>query len=215
MIPLIELFLDLEENRDAVNAISFVKQPAIEKNFIALSQQTYTFETVDQDQKIIVGYALIPNKKILRGTKEDPFHIFFKEQTVKDASHLYLSKLNGNNTTVNHNKAVSGVSVVESWIVEDPKNDKINNYNLEAIKGGWAVIMKVDNEEVWEDVKKGTYLGLSIEGIFSDRAVSVDLESEAPKSALEQVLEVAKKDVKDMTPEEAEGLLKIVNEVID
>ena len=62
----------------------------------------------------------------------------------------------------------SGVSVIESWIVEDTEKDKTALYGLNAVKGAWAVTMKIDNDKVWEDVKAGKYLGLSIEGMFSD-----------------------------------------------
>ena len=44
--------------------------------------------------------------------------------------------------------------------------DKLNLYGVKPIEGAWAVIMKVDNDEVWNDVKLGKYLGFSIEGIF-------------------------------------------------
>ena len=29
--------------------------------------------------------------------------------------------------------------------------------------------MRVENDEVWENVKKGNYLGFSIEGFFTDK----------------------------------------------
>ena len=74
----------------------------------------------------------------------------------------------------------SGVSVIESWIVEDPAKDKTALYGLNAVEGAWAVTMKIDNDEVWEDVKSGKYLGLSIEGMFSDRAEDIE-EVEAAK----------------------------------
>jgi hypothetical protein len=83
----------------------------------------------------------------------------------------------------------SGVSVIESWIVEDPQKDKTALYGLNAVEGAWAVTMKIDNDEVWEDVKSGKYLGLSIEGMFSDRTEDVEeVEAKSILSELKKLL---------------------------
>ena len=39
-----------------------------------------------------------------------------------------MKNLNGNNATIEHERPVEGVSTIELWIVEDPKNDKSNIY---------------------------------------------------------------------------------------
>jgi len=203
----IELYIDETNIEDGVDAISFVKQPAIEENFVALSKHEVAFKSINDEKRIIVGLALIPEKKIYRRNGDKEFNIMFSKETVKKASHLYLKKLKANNTTLEHEKEVQGVSVVESWIVEDVKNDKSNIYNLNAVEGSWIVIMKVDNEDVWQDVKKGTYLGLSIEGIFSDKKEVM--------SAIDEVLTICDKNVDDMTEKEAEGLLNIIKKLCD
>jgi hypothetical protein len=61
------------------------------------------------------------------------------------------------------------VHTVESWIVEDSKNDKSNLYGYELPKGTWFVSMRVNNDEVWERIKSGELKGLSIEGYFVDK----------------------------------------------
>jgi hypothetical protein len=60
------------------------------------------------------------------------------------------------------------VYLTESWIVEDKAKDKTALYDLNAPEGAWAVAMRIENDEVWEDVKAGKYLGFSIEGIFNE-----------------------------------------------
>ena len=165
----IELYIDDTNIEDGIDAISFVNSPAIEENFVALSKHKVEFKSIDDEKRIIVGLALVPDKEIYRRQGDKEFNIIFSKETVKKASHLYLKKLKVNNTTLEHEKNTDGVSVVESWIIEDVKNDKSNVYGLNAVEGAWAVVMKVDNDKVWNDVKDGKYLGLSIEGIFSDK----------------------------------------------
>lgn len=188
-MDLIELFINEDEANDGISAISFVKQPAIEENFVALSQQKVEFKAIDDDKRVVVGLALIPNKEIYRRQGDYEYNIMFSEDTVKKASHLYLKQLNNNNATLEHEKDAEGISVVESWIVEDVDTDKSKLYDLNATKGSWVVVMKVDNDEIWKDVKDGTYLGLSIEGIFSDKEV---------KTSEEQIEEVKEEMLEEM-----------------
>ena len=183
----IELFIDEENINDGVQAISLVEFPAIEENFVALSEHKVEFKAIDDDKRIIVGLALVPNKKIYRRSKDYEYNIMFSEQTVRKASEIYLKNLRNHNTTLEHNNLTTGVCVIESWVVEDTEMDKSNLYGLNAVKGAWVVTMKVDNDDVWKDIKEQKYLGLSIEGMFSDR-----IEDMSKKDNAEEILEQIK-----------------------
>jgi hypothetical protein len=82
---------------------------------------------------------------------------------------------------------VKGVSVIESWITEDTKHDKINLYNIEPKVGGWAVRMKIYNDNEWQKVKAGEYLGFSIEARYSgledylEQSKQIDIIEEVTK----------------------------------
>ena len=53
--------------------------------------------------------------------------------------------------------------------------------------------MKIDNDAVWQDVKDGKYLGLSIEGIFSEgEDLSKDIEDMTEEEALQAYKEIKK-----------------------
>jgi len=177
-IDLVELFIDENESDNGIQAISFVESPAIEENFIALSKHKVEFKSIDEEKKIIIGLALVPDKPIYRRKDDYEYNIIFSKETVRKGSELYLKNLRNNNTTLEHQQLTSGVSIIESWIVEDTEKDKTALYNLNAVVGAWAVVMKVDNESVWEDVKKKKYLGLSIEGVFSQSKESMSKDED-------------------------------------
>ena len=210
----IELFIDESKEEDGIEAISLVEFPAIEENFVALSKHKVEFKTVDSEKRIIVGLALVPNKLIYRRKKDYEYNITFSTETVRKASELYLKRLKNNNTTLEHAEFTGGVSVIESWIVEDPEKDKTALYGLNAVKGAWAVTMKIDNDEVWEDVKAGKYLGLSIEGMFSDNVEDVE-EIEAA-DVLEQIKNMLKQELVEyphfMYDPKSGAKVKIMNE---
>ena len=167
-LDLIELFIDDEKSDNGIQAISLVESPAIEENFVALSKHKVEFKAIDEDKRIIIGLALVPNKPIYRRKKDYEYNITFSKDTVRKGAEMYLKSLRNNNTTLEHKQLTSGASIIESWIVEDTDKDKTALYNLNATKGSWAVVMKIDNEEVWKDIKDKKYLGLSIEGVFSE-----------------------------------------------
>lgn len=191
---IIELFIDEEGLFSGIDAISIVEKPAIEEHFIALSEEKEVkLAEVDKEKKILMGAALIPNKNIYRRNGEDEYYIYFSEDTVRKASELFLMRGNQNKSTLEHQAELNGLSVVESWIVEDKVHDKSRKYGLDMPVGTWMVSMKVNNDEVWDDyVKSGKVKGFSIEGYFTDEvAMSQIANLEEENEAKQILLEVA------------------------
>jgi hypothetical protein len=156
-----------------------------------LSKHEVELKEVDNEKRILMGAALIPNKQIYRRVKDKEFYIFFSEDTVRKASELFLMRSNQNNATLEHEKKMlEGMSVVESWIIEDEKTDKSRLYNFNLPKGTWMISMKVNNDEIWNKVKAGEVKGFSIEGYFIDKyemSLQVDEEEEIIKRLKELI----------------------------
>ena len=177
----IELYIDEENEFSGIEAISVVENPAIEEDFIALKKQQVKLAEVDKEKRILMGAALVPNKKIYRTNGEDEYNIFFSEDTVRKASELFLSRGKQNNSTLEHDVKLRGLSVVESWIIEDKKKDKSRKYGFNLPIGTWMVSVKVNNDEIWNDfVKEGKVKGFSIEGFFADKL------DEGPKESVKE-----------------------------
>jgi len=186
---IVELIIDEKEDLSGVEAISVVEFPAIEENFIALNQQLQLAK-VDDEKRILMGAALIPNKNIYRRNGEDEYYIFFSDATVKKASELFLMNSNQNNATLEHQKKINDLSVVESWIVEDTEMDKSKKYGLNAPVGSWMVSMKVNNDTIWNDfVKTGKVKGFSIEGYFADK-LEMSLQKEQEDELIEKIKQI-------------------------
>ena len=99
------------------------------------------------------------------------YYIYFTRETVKKASELYLMRGNQNNATYEHFEKIEGLTLVESWIVEDKEKDKTAFYGMDYPIGTWAGSFKVNNKDIWENyVKTGKVKGFSIEGYFADKA---------------------------------------------
>lgn len=161
----IELFI--KEENDGVFAISLVDSPAIEESFVALSKKGIELKVIDEERRVVVGMALVPDKRIYRKMKGVEFNIFFSKETIAKTQELYMRNLNVNNVTTEHEKAIEGATVIESWIVENKKMDKSNIWNLDAPEGAWVIMMKINNDDEWQQVKDNSYNGFSIEGAYS------------------------------------------------
>jgi hypothetical protein len=169
-MEIIELLIDENKIESGINAVSVVESPAIEENFVALKKHEVELKEVDGEKRILMGAALVPNKQIYRKNGDKEFYIYFSEDTVRKASELFLMRANQNNATLEHEKKMlEGMSVVESWIIEDEKQDKSAKYGFNLPKGTWMISMKVNNDEIWNKVKAGEVKGFSIEGYFVDK----------------------------------------------
>jgi len=178
MEKIIELIIDEENEFSGIEAISVVENPAIEEDFIALKKEPVMLAEVDAEKRILMGAALVPNKKILRRGSDEDYYIYFSEETVRKASELFLKRGYQSNSTLEHNEKLEGMTVVESWLVEDEKKDKSRKYGFDVPVGTWMVSMKVYNDDIWKKVKDGEVHGFSIEGYFADNA------NEGPKDTL-------------------------------
>lgn len=167
---IIELILDEDQEMTGVEAISVVENPAIEEDFIALKSEEIKLAEINKEKRILMGALLVPNKPIYRRSGDNEYYIYFSKETVAKASQMYLVNGNQNNSTMEHQYDLKGLSLVESWLVEDEVHDKSRKYGMNVPLGTWMGAVKVNNEEVWNDyVKTGKVKGFSIEGYFADK----------------------------------------------
>lgn len=190
MLNVIELIIDPKDAQSGIDAVSVVESPAIEENFIALSKHEVELKEVNAEKRILMGAALIPNKKIYRvNAKKEEYYIYFSEDTVRQAMELFFKNGNQSNATYEHKDAVKGMTVVESWLIEDEVHDKSKKYGFSLPKGTWMISMKVDNEDVWNDVKAGKVKGFSIEGYFADK-LEMSLEQQRKHETINKLKEL-------------------------
>lgn len=184
---LIELIIDEKDEMSGVDAISVVATPAIESNFVALKSEEIKLAEVSNEKRILMGAVLIPEKPIYRRNGDDEYYIYFSKDTVNKASQLFFKNGNQNNWTLEHNKSIKGLTVVESWIVEDAQKDKSAIYNLSVPVGTWMASVKVEDDTIWNEyVKTGKVKGFSLEGYFADKLETKKELSKQP-NVIEQI----------------------------
>ena len=189
MIPVYEAVFK-EGETQGIYALSVVENPAMEDLWVALSEQPQQIEfaKVDEDKRLLLGAALIPNKKIYRNIDGNEFYITFSEATIEKLAHEFFKNQANNNSSLEHEVKLEGMSVVEGWIVEDPDNDKSNAYGKKYEKGTWVTMMKVDNDEMWEKVKSEEIKGFSIDAVLGLTKLNLKSEIEMTNEVKDSIV---------------------------
>ena len=204
---IVELVIADDSQELAIDAISLVNSPAIEQDFVFFGKEknNLTFAKVDEEKRMLVSPALIPNKQIFRydPNTDSEYYVYFSPETVRKASELYLKHNNHHKATHEHNERVSGVLTVESWIKEGD-SDKSKLYGYDLPNGTWFVKMKIDNDDLWQEIKQGNLRGISIEGYFTNKFEQMQRQKPTTEQILSALNEIIKESKTELKAEKVE-----------
>lgn len=196
-LPVYEL--KINETADSfVDAIALVDSPAIESDFLAFSQQQkgLTF-SVDDEKQELIGAAMIPDMKIYRNSPDGGYYVFFSKDTIRNIAQVFFKKGFQGNMNLDHESDKPADSYIyQSYIVDNSKGISGPN-GLNLPDGSWVVGAKVDNPDVWGDIKSGKRKGFSVEGIFellkADFDKAIDKEQAEIRDLLNQLKQIIKR----------------------
>jgi hypothetical protein len=183
-LPLYEMMIgDTIEGEEEVDFIALVEYPAIQKNFLAFSQQFVEpsqgeskedFRTVgfnkfnieNQEQRIVTGALMIADLPIYRRDEDEEYYVSFSAAEIKKIVQRFFKKGYQSKVNVEHSTPVDGVFMFESFIIDREKGIMPPKGFEDISNGSWFGSFKVDNEKIWNEVKAGTFKGFSVEGLF-------------------------------------------------
>lgn len=151
-----------------VNAIALVEEPAIESNFIAFTKEYKLEEFVKNDDKMeLIGVAMIPNQLIYRLDKktQEEYEVYFSTQTIRQIAQEYFKSGFQHNMNIGHTATPAKSYIFQSYITDKQKGIAAPK-GIECSDGSWIIGVKVEDKNVWNDIKEGKVKGFSIEGIF-------------------------------------------------
>jgi hypothetical protein len=129
--------------------------------------------SLEEEQRIVTGPAMVPNKMILRKDENgNPYYVYFTEKTIKEISEKLFQENKQNLTNVEHNANMTNDknTLLESWIVRDPEMDASKALGFNVPKGTWMMSYKINDDKMWQLVKEGKLKGFSVEGFFIEKA---------------------------------------------
>ena len=211
-------------NLKGVYGISLVDEPAMEGDFLAFDkQEEIKLAKVDEEKRILMGLVLEPNKLVFRKGQEgqEDYQVFFSEQDIEDVAYNFQKQSAQTNSTIQHSgERIEGVTFVEQWIIEDSLIDKSAKFGFNYPKGSWMAMMKVDNDQIWNDyVKTGKVKGFSIDALMKFEEVNlnkqINMDSKDNKTLLDHILDLPAKIALALNPKEVEVEVKLGMEKLE
>lgn len=198
-LPFIEF--KLTEEVEGLQAIALVDRPAIGLNYQAFAP--HKFEVINEDKRIVMGAAMVPDLPIYRRDERGEYYAIFKKETIKALVQKLFKENKHNNFNEEHNafKILDGVYIYQSFITDAELGISAPSGFENVADGTWFIAAKVENDEAWAKVKEdGILKGFSVEGVF-------DLEpykfKKMNKLNLESVITTLKSVFADAEVEEA------------
>jgi len=164
-LPIYEV--ELKDSEDGVYCVSLVDEPAIQSYWLTMSEEKETTIielSLQEDQQIVLGPVLIPNKKIYRkDINGNAFYIQFSEESIIKLREKFHKNQLTNVTNEQHSKPLEGNYAVDSYIL----NDNVTDERFKDLpKGTWMLSYKIEDQNYWNSkIKTGLVKGFSIEAI--------------------------------------------------
>ena len=192
-------------SKDGIYGIVLTATPASNSEEPILLSDFAELENRDSVAKTITAITLRPNVLIYRGATENlpARNIRFSPETVIELSKQYLKDTAKVSVSIEHGgENAKDCYPIESWIVEDEKNDKANALGLNAKNGDWVQTFQISDEH-WKDVESGKLKGFSIEAsmdqnIMLSRVLNLNKNKMSIKTKIKDFLV----QLSDMMPDE-------------
>jgi len=141
---------------------------------IEISDASYAFSAV-KDKQMLIGPLMTPGKMIPRKDEDgEPYFVYFTEDTIRSIAYKAMEDKIIDKVNIEHdnNQKVKNAFLVETWIVENPENDKSLEYGFKPQKGQWFGAYSIKDKAIWDEyIKSGKVKGFSVEGYFSEKLI--------------------------------------------
>lgn len=200
--PIYKFLIGDDDEEGGMVAISLVENPAFESKFLAFNKQEkkevkpIKFVKNEKYKQVLTGLIAIPDKLIYRYDKDigDYYGVFTAEEIEKMRNKYHKQLMTSNfNTDHNPSNTFDGY-VIESFILntEGRVQEALDFGLVDAVRDAWQVSVKIEDEEVFNDVLEGKYTGFSLESFlelekFSVQKNNFNVKNQKMKSKLEKI----------------------------
>ena len=165
--------------------ISLVDDPAVMSNFQAFDKQhiPQMYAIQDEEKRLVRGVVMRANFPIYRRDERmGEYYIIYKADQIRLMAEKYLAESRQNDVNLMHQEDsdVDGVQMVQYFI----KGDGVSVEGFDdCADGSLFAEFHIINDDVWAEVKAGTYKGFSLEGVF-------DLQPETDADEVQDIVDL-------------------------
>jgi len=117
------------------------------------------------------------------------YYVVFDKETIFEIAKKWARGDKYDAVNIHHDKAVKGLSLFESFIVDRERGIMPPKGYEEVADGSWFLSYIVNDDEIWTRVKEGEFKGFSVEGMFDFQESTEDKIANAMVSKLKRILE--------------------------
>lgn len=154
---------------EGMDAISLVKYPAVEYNFLKFSKDNKVRLSFDEEKHIITGVVCLADTPIYRYTPGyGDWYCVFEKETIKKMIVEYSKAGLWNRINLEHNDEafVDGIYLIESYI-KDSNRGIVPVEFADIPEGSWLASFYVANDDLWNILKTtNDFNGFSLQGVF-------------------------------------------------
>ena len=151
-------------------------------------EQKMKFSVINEEERIVVGPAMVPDLPIYRRDETGEYYVFFDKKTIETIALKFYQKGFQQNANEMHAKAVDGITFFQSWIADESKGIPKMKQFENLPDGTWFLGAKVNNDETWAKVKDGTFKGFSVEGMFDMTEIKMRQSADMIIAKLKELL---------------------------
>lgn len=160
-------------SQDGVVRVSLVDDPAVQSQFEFFrnaDKAPAMYAVQDEERRIVRGVILRADYPIFRrDTPQDPgYYVTFSAEVIRAAAERLLAEGHANDVNLMHEDGsdVQGVQMVQLFVKDSAAG--IDPEGFEGIADGSLFAeYHVTNDDVWDEIKAGTFKGFSVEIFYT------------------------------------------------
>lgn len=170
-LPVYKITIDPEysDGEDlGIEQIAFTANPAIKVKGMAFNQSQKLLFADDLKYRITAP-AMIPMEIYRRDDESGEYYVQFTAETIEQIHSKFMQDLKNRDIfNLEHDQAqMVPAFILESWIVENPKEDKaFSTFGIEVPKGTLMLTAQITDKEYYNELVKNDQVGFSIEGFL-------------------------------------------------
>ena len=182
-IPVYDAIISDEET--GMFRISLVDDPAVMSNFQAFDahKKPMMYAIQDEEKRLVRGCIMRSDFPIYRrDEKMGEYYVIYKAEEIRKMAEKYLMEGRQNDVNLMHQEGsdVDGVQMVQYFIKGD--GIQVDGFD-DCADGSLFGEFHVVNDDIWAEIKAGTYNGFSLEGVF-------DLVPEQDKDEIQEIVDL-------------------------
>ena len=182
-IPVYDAIISDEET--GMFRISLVDDPAVMSNFQAFDakKKPVMYAIQDEEKRLVRGCIMRADFPIYRRDEQmGEYYIIYKAEEIRKMAEKYLLEGRQNDVNLMHQEGsdVDGVQMVQYFIKGD--GIQVDGFD-DCADGSLFGEFHVVNDDIWAEIKAGTYKGFSLEGVF-------DLVPEQNKDEIQEIVDL-------------------------